>query len=126
MQPERDHNLTASEKSYVSDAMGVNGREARAGNYFAFDMKVQYAAGGGNSLLLTYIGDDKDRKFDIIVDGRKIATEELKGVATGKFYYRTYPLPGELIEHKEKVTIRIEANYGKTAGRIFGARVIKN
>lgn len=126
MQPERDHNLTASERSYVSDAMGVNGREARAGNYFSFEMKVQYAAGGGNSLLLTYIGDDRDRKFDIIVDGRKIATEEWKGGITGKFYNRTYPLPGELIEHKEKVTIRIEANYGKTAGRIFGARVIKN
>jgi DUF1680 family protein len=126
MQPERDHNLKASERSYVSDAMGVNGREARADNYFAFDMKVQYAADGGNSLLLTYIGDDKDRKFDIIVDGRKIATEELKGGTTGKFYYRTYPLPGELIEHKEKIAIRIEANYGKTAGRIFGARVIRN
>lgn len=126
MQPERDHHLTASERSYVSDAMGVNGREARADNYFAFDMKVQYAAGAGNSLLLTYIGDDKDRKFDIIVDGRKIATEELKGATAGKFYYRTYPLPGELIEHKEKITIRIEAKYGKTAGRIFGARMIVN
>jgi len=126
MQPERDHNLKASERSYVSDAMGVNGREARADNYFSFEMKVVYAAGGGNSLLLTYIGDDKDRKFDIIVNGRKIATEELKGGTTGKFYNKTYPLPGELIERSEKMVVRIEANYGKTAGRIFGARVIKN
>ncbi len=126
MQPERDHHLLASEKSYVSDAMGVNGREARAGNYFSFEMKVQYAAGAGNSLVLTYLGDDKDRKFDIIVNGRKIATEEWNGGVTGKFYNKVYPLPGELIEHPEKMTVRIEANYGKTAGRIFGARVIKN
>jgi hypothetical protein len=126
MQPERDHNLKASEGSYVSDAMGVNGREARTNNYFSFEMKVQYAAGAGNSLLLTYIGDDKDRKFDMIVDGRKIATEELKRGTTGKFYYRTDPLPGGLIECKEKITIKIEANYGKTAGRVFGTRVIKN
>lgn len=126
MQPERDHNLTASERSYVSDAMGVNGREARAGNFFAFEMKVAYAAGGGNTLILTYIGDDKDRKFDIIVNGRKIATEEWNGGTTGKFYNKAYPLPGELIEHPEKMTVRIEANYGKTAGRVFGARVVKN
>jgi hypothetical protein len=126
MQPERDHSLIASERSYVSDAMGVNGREARAGNYFSFEMKVQPAAGAGNSLLLTYIGDDKDRKFDIIVNGRKIATEEWGGGITGKFYNKVYVLPGELIEHSEKITVRIEANYGKTAGRVFGARVIKN
>jgi uncharacterized protein len=126
MQPERDHNLTASERSYVSDAIGVKGREARAGNYFSFAMKVEPKTGAGNSLLLTYIGDDKDRKFDIIVNGRKIATEEWKGGTTGKFYNKAYVLPGELIEHAEKITVRIEANYGKTAGRVFGARVIKN
>lgn len=126
MQPERDHNLQASERSYVSDALGVKGREARADHYFAFDMKVAPAANVGNSLLLTFIGDDKDRKFDIMVNGTKLATEELAGGPTGKFYYKTYSLPANLIEGKEKVTIRIEANYGKTAGRVFGARVIRN
>jgi len=126
MQPERDHNLEASERSYVSDALGVKGREARAGNYFSFDMKVGYEAGGGNSLLLTFIGDDKDRKFDILIDGRKLATEELTGGTTGKFYYKTYVLPADLIKQKDKVTIRIEANFGKTAGRVFGARVIRH
>ena len=126
MQPERDHNLAAGDRSYVSDALGVNGREARAGSFFSFEMKVEPATGAGNSLLLTYIGDDKDRKFDIIVNGRKIATEELTGAATGKFYNRAYVLPGELIEHAKTITVRIEANYNKTAGRVFNARTIKN
>ncbi|HSC39624.1 MAG TPA: beta-L-arabinofuranosidase domain-containing protein, partial [Chitinophagaceae bacterium] len=126
MQPERDHNLAAGERSYISDALGVNGREARKGSYFSFDMKVSPAAGAGNSLLLTYIGDDKGRKFDILVDGRKLATEEWAGGVTGKFYTKAYALPGELIENKQKITVRIEANYDKTAGRVFGARVVKN
>ena len=126
MQPERDHHLMASEKSYVSDAMGINGREARAGNYFAFDMKVEPAQGRGNSLVLTYIGDDKDRKFDILVNGRLIATEDWKGGQTGRFYQRAYPLPGELIEHFAVITVRIEANYGRTAGRVFGARTVRD
>jgi len=126
MQPERDHKLAAGDRSYVSDALGVNGREARAGSFFSFEMKVEPATGAGNSLLLTYIGDDKDRKFDIIVNGRKIATEELTGAATGKFYNRAYVLPGELIEHAKTISVRIEANYSKTAGRVFNARTIKN
>jgi uncharacterized protein len=122
MQPERDHNLKASEKSYVSDAIGRMGREARRDNYFSFEMKTNNVI--GCNLLLTYIGDDKDRKFDILVDGVKIATEDWKGGKTGKFYDIEYKIPEELIKGKEKVTVRIEANYGKTAGRVFGARII--
>lgn len=64
------------------------GREARAENYFTFDMKVEGAV--ANSLLITLIGDDKDRKFDIFVDDVLLATEEWKGGITGKFYDRIY------------------------------------
>ena len=123
MQPERDHNLTASEKSYVSDAIGVNGREVRAGGYFSFEMTVDPTQ--NNSLLLTYIGDDKDRKFDILADGVIIQTEELSGGKTGKFYDREYPIPVTVVGEKKKITVRIESNYGKTAGRVFGVRVVK-
>lgn len=123
MQPERDHNLTAGERSYVSDALGINGREARKNSYFSFEMKVD--ATTPNSLMLVYIGDDKDRKFDVIVDGQNIKTEEWKGGETGKFYNVFYELPATLITGKSKVTVRIEANYDKTAGRVFGARTIR-
>ncbi|HET9432335.1 MAG TPA: DUF6805 domain-containing protein, partial [Chitinophagaceae bacterium] len=122
MQPERDHNLKASEQSYVSDAVGIKGREARRGNYFSFEMKTSEVI--NCNLLLTYIGDDKDRKFDILVEGVRIATEEWKGGKTGKFYDVEYKIPDELLKGKEKITVRIEANHGKTAGRLFGARII--
>lgn len=124
MQPERDHNLQAGERSYVSDALGVNGREARADNYFSFDLKTE--PGLKNNLLLVYIGDDKNRKFDILIDGKLLKTEEWNGGEANKFYNIEYPLPGEFIKGKTKITVRIEANYHKTAGRIFGARIIKN
>ena len=122
MQPERDHSLKASEKSYVSDAIGRMGREARRDNYFSFEMKTNNVI--GCNLLLTYIGDDKDRKFDILIEGVKIATEDWKGGKTGKFYDVEYKIPEDLLKGKEKITVRIEANYGKTAGRVFGARLI--
>jgi hypothetical protein len=76
------------------------------------------------NLLLTYIGDDKDRKFDILVEGIKIATEDWKGGKTGKFYDVEYKIPEDLLKDKEKITVRIEANHTKTAGRVFGVRTI--
>ncbi len=123
MQPERDHKLAATEKSYVSNAMGRMGREARGDNNFSFEMKI--APGIKNILLLTYIGDDKNRKFDIIVEGVKLRTEEWNGGVTGKFYNKEYVLPDELIKDKKEVMVKIKANHGKTAGRIFGVRIIK-
>ncbi|KIC96504.1 glycoside hydrolase family 127 protein [Flavihumibacter solisilvae] len=124
MQPERDHNLKASEKSYVSDALGVNGREVRAGGFFSFEIGVNQET--RNNLMLTYLGDDKDRKFDILVEGVKVKTEELTGAATGKFYEREYSIPADLIRNKNKITVRVESNYGKTAGRVFGVRTVRS
>jgi uncharacterized protein len=124
MQPERDHNLTASEQSYVDRAFGRAGREARRANYFSFEMKVNPHI--PNSLLLTYLGDDKNRKFDIMVDGTKIAYVEWDGGTTGRFYDHEYPIPAGLIDGKSKITVRIEANYDRTAGRIFGCRTLNS
>ncbi len=124
MQPERDHNLVATEKSYVDIALGRTGREARRENNFSYTMKVN--PGAANILLLTYIGDDKDRKFDVLVDGTKIAYVEWNGGITGKFYDKEYIIPADVIGNKTSVTVKIDACYGKTAGRIFGSRILKN
>lgn len=123
MQPERDHKLVATEKSYVSGAMGIRGREARLNNHFTFEMKI--SPGIKNILMLTYIGDDKNRKFDILVDGVKLVTEEWNGGVTGKFYNKEYVIPEELIKDKSYITVKIDASHGKTAGRVFGARILK-
>ena len=101
MQPERDHNLVATEKSYVDIALGRTGREARRDNNFTFTMKVN--PGVANILLLTYIGDDKDRKFDVLVDGVKIAYVEWNGGTTGKFYDNEYIIPADIIANKTSV-----------------------
>lgn len=124
MQPERDHNLKASEKSYVSDALGRKGREARSGGFFSFNMTV--VADTPSSLLCSYIGDDQNRGFDLLVDGVKIGTQELKGGQTGRFFDVTYPIPNELLKGKSMVEVKIQGHPGKTAGRVFGCRIIRN
>jgi uncharacterized protein len=123
MQPERDHNLTASERSYVEAAMGRAGREARKGGYFDFEMKVDSTS--HNSLLMTYIGDDNARWFDLRVDGSIIATVDWVGGKTGRFYDVEYPLPDSLVAGKSRIIVRIEASHGTTAGRVFGCRTIR-
>jgi uncharacterized protein len=50
----------------------------------------------------------------------------LPGAATGKFFDIAYPLPAAMIKGKQKVTVLVSANHGKTAGRIFGARILKS
>jgi len=123
MQPERDHNLQSSEQSYASDAFGRTGREARNNGFFSFNMKV--VPNQPTALLCTYIGDDKNRNFDILVDGVKIAAVELKGGTPGKFFDEAYPIPSELLKDKDKIVVRVQATNGKTAGRMFGCRTIK-
>jgi DUF1680 family protein len=123
MQPERDHNLNASDKSYVSDAFGRKGREARSGGFFEFDMTV--LGDTPASLLCTYIGDDRNRAFDLMIDGKVIATQELAGSNTGRFFDVEYKVPGELTRGKSKVLVRVQAHPNKTAGRVFGCRILR-
>ncbi len=123
MQPERDHNLKASEQSYTEIALGRGGREVRNGGFFSFDMKV--LPGVESVLLLSYLGDDKGRAFDILIDGIKIATQELKGTEPGKFFDVEYPIPSSLLEGKTKVEVKIQALPNRTAGRVFSPRVLK-
>ncbi len=122
MQPERDHHLQSSINSYPGNALTRSGREARAGGFFSFDIKVNPSA--ANTLLCTYFGDDKKSAFDILIDGVKLASVEWNGGVTGKFYDKEYPIPAEMIKDKTSIHVRIEANAGKTAGRVFGCRTV--
>ena len=123
MQPERDHNLKTSEQSYADITLGRGGREVRKGGFFSFEMKVLPDV--ESVLLLSYLGDDKGRIFDILIDGKKIATQELKGAETGKFFDVEYPIPMELLKGKTKVVVTIQAYPDRTAGRVFTPRILR-
>ena len=123
MQPERDHNLKASANSYIDAAIGMNGREARSKGFFSFTMKVDPVM--NNKLLLTYIGDDKNRKFDVKAEGEIIETITWDGGESGKFYDFEYEINPELTKGKTEVRLSVEANYGKTAGRVFSVKIVK-
>lgn len=117
MQPERDHDLR-SEISYPVSYRGRQGRDARAGGWFDFAMKVKE---GPLLLQATYWGGERDRAFDILIDGVKIATQQLNDKEQpGKFYDVTYPLPEALTKGKQHVRVRFVPHDRSTAGPVFG------
>ncbi len=120
MQPERDHDFKG-ENSHVGEHRGVKWRDARDGGFMEFDMEV--ASEQSCRLELTYWGDDAgNREFDILIDGKIIATQKLERNARGKFFNVSHDI--ENTGKKSKVRVRLQPHTGKWAGGLFGAKTI--
>jgi DUF1680 family protein len=117
MQPERDHDLQSA-LSYPVAYRGRQGRDARSGGWFDFTLKTRE---GPLVLQATYWGGERDRDFDILVDGVKVATQHLsESDRPGKFLDVTYPLPEGLTKGKKSVRVRFVPHDRNTAGPVFG------
>jgi DUF1680 family protein len=103
-----------------------NGRMWRhaPGGWFSYDVKVDPAQ--PMQLLCTYWGSDAGgRVFDILVDGRKVATERLENNRPGEFFDRVYDIPADLLAGKDHVTVRFEAKANSIAGGVFEVRMLR-
>ena len=124
MQPEHDHNLKGEKTS--SGSLGdAKWRDAGDGGFFSFDMKT---AGDDvlQQLVCTYWGSDAGgREFEVLVDGKRIATQLLNGSKPNEFFDAVYDIPAELLRYKTKVTVTFQAHKGNTAGGLFGCRIVK-
>jgi hypothetical protein len=118
MQPERDHKLT-SDISYPVSYRGLNGRDARSGGFFEFDLKVK----PGVALQATYWGDERPREFEIQIDGQTLARQRLNQDHPGSFFDVVYPVPEAMIRGKAAVRVRFVPLPRNTAGPVFGVRV---
>jgi hypothetical protein len=123
MQPERDFNFQGDETWPINEA----NRDGRVGrDWFSFDLPVD--ASEPMVLIVTYHSGRRPRepKFDILVDGKAIAQDvTTMRERPAKFYDVRYLLPANLLEGKEKVTVRFETTDGNSIGPIFGLRMIR-
>lgn len=120
MQPERDHGLTAK-NSYAVTYRGRHGRDARTFGFFEYRAKVRP---GPLVLQATYWGEERNKLFDILIDGTKIATQALDGGHPGEFFEIDYPIPADLTRGKNSVLIRFQpANDTTRCGPVFGIRI---
>jgi DUF1680 family protein len=124
MQPERDFNYQSSGDSWVVRMMGRPGRWGRS--WFSFDMPVE--ADRPMALVVTYCSDHDSRGraiFDILVDGKRAAHQEVTRSSPARFYDVEYAIDSNLIEGKEKVAVRFQATEGNVVAAIFGIRMIR-
>lgn len=117
---EKEHGLV-SKISYDLTYRMRPGRDARSEGFFEFSMKCDPKA--PLKLQATYWGEEKKRIFYIIVDGERIATENLGYDKRGEFVEREYEIPLDLTKGKSSVKIKFEPEKGHTAGPVFGVRL---
>lgn len=123
-QNEIEHALQ-SRNSNTGDFGDTKWRDARDGGFIEFALQTP-PAGAQGELSIKYWGSDNgDRDFDILVDGQKIGAQILNNDKPGQFWDAVYPIPAPLLAGKSRVTVRVAAKPGKTAGGIFGARMLK-
>ncbi len=119
MQAEHDHDLDAK-ISYPVVYRGRNGRDARSGGYFAFTLRTRP---GPLILQATYWGEERNRRFNILVDGVIVAKEKLDADSPGEFFDKDYPIPTTLTVGKSTIRVRFEPELGASAGPAFGVRL---
>lgn len=122
-QSERAHKL-AGRKMASGIHMGRRWRHAAAGGFFAFQMKILPDV--PTDLFCSYWGSDSGkRRFDILVDGEKIATQQLNNDRPGEFFDVTYAIPEPLTREKQEVTVRFEPQAGQIAGGVFSCCTVR-
>ena len=118
-QSERDHNFQG-ERTNTGDYEGNRWREARDG-WFSYELKV--LPDKPIMLVCTYRGSEGRRRiFDILVDGEKIATQQLE-LHPGEYFDLEYPLPERLTRGKQRITVKFQAHPEAIAGSVFDVRV---
>ena len=121
---ERQFNYQGGQDATPQRIMGRPGR--RGGSWFSYDLPVDPAH--PMTLIATYYSGDRrgtPADFEIQVDGRRVAGQEVRLQDTPRFFDAEYPIPPELIRGKEKVTVRFQAKDGSQIATVFGLRMIR-
>jgi uncharacterized protein len=122
MQPERNHNFKG-EKTTPGGFKERANRESRGG-WFSFEMKIKPDV--PVALVAEYWGGFPGAKtFDILINDKVIATENISGKKEGQFINVQYDIPEAISRGKSKVTVRFQAHPNNTAGPVFEIRTIK-
>jgi len=125
-QSEADHNLQFESSDADRRRQGPASRSASDGGWFSYDLKV--VPDEPLILRITYMGGRSQTIFDIMVDSQKIAEQKLEKLEQDQkrgLFDVDYKLPEELIEGKNKVTVKFAAREDQRTGSIFGVRILK-
>ncbi len=109
--------------SRVGEMGGRRWRDAGEGGWFEYRMEVLPDA--PNKLMCTYWGSDGGRSFDILVDGKKIATQKLTRSQPDTFFDIEYDIPVELTKGKNSVVVRFDGIEDSITGGLYSCLILK-
>lgn len=120
----RERGFTQGEDTRSVNQDGRPGRAAGGNGWFAYDLPVD--AAHPMSLVVTYYRDSRrPRRFDILVDGARLAAVTLEASSEAVFQHVEYKIPAEVVRGKEKVTVRFQNAGAGEVGPVFGVRTIR-
>src|SRR5512146_3028773 len=122
MQTERDFGEQGEDSSPVQ-LMGRYGRQST--KWFSFELPVDPSH--PMTLVVTYSNDARGRRgdFEVLADGTKVGEQTVERRSPEidvRFFDVEYKLPSELVNGKQKVTVRFQAKEGATVPGVFGIR----
>lgn len=109
-----------------STSGALHGRQWRgAAGRFSYTMKAP--SGTPLELIVTYYGDERDRRFAILVNDRPIADVTRDGGQRDRFVDVTYPIPAELVDSAREgmITVTFAAADKSRTASIFGVRLVR-
>ncbi|WP_156032946.1 glycoside hydrolase family 127 protein [Sediminibacter sp. Hel_I_10] len=123
-QPESDHYMETS-NSFSGNSQDEFWRAARDGGNFSYLMSTQSAT----DLVLIlrywefYWGT---KKFDIYIDDEKLASVDTSNHSNiSQFIETEYPIPNAMIQGKDKIRVRFQAQPNSSTSEIYHVRLTK-
>jgi hypothetical protein len=120
-QPEVDHLFTGE----GAEAGVTKGRHwRRASKWFSYQLSdPKHEA---KLLRLTFARADAGKRFDIVVNGQRIAEVELPKDEAEEFYTRDFELPAALVQGDGgKLEVKFVAQAGSMAGGLYNLRLLR-
>lgn len=103
---ERAHDLATNHSEFWQyGGRGMRDAWWGSGNFVEAQMAVRP---GANALRVLYWGEDVNKDFAILIDGRELAREQRKAEPVKQFVAVEYPLARKLTAGKDKVRVRFE------------------
>jgi len=119
-QPEVEHDFTGER----TETGIYNGRRWRHGSWFQYTLNTR-----GETVVdleVAYSGSDRGRRFDILANGNRIASEELNGDKPGEFFAKRYSIPESVLKTATdgRVAIKFVATQW-LAGGVYDVRLLR-
>jgi hypothetical protein len=125
-QPEVDHQYQGADSS-TGVRVGRHWRDT--GQWISYRLKAPEGTDPDIAveLLLTFDGGDRNEGFDLLVDGRRLATISLQGDAKDTFVERRIALPRDLgrAAVRQGITIKLVAAAGRRTSALFDVRLLR-